>query len=551
MYPSPAIHLSRASESPGDQGDQELYVAPRSPRTPCDAFRRLNSNELRSSPGVAPGRFRCIVLAFCILACGGAARAVEQRHEATRSFDRTIAVTSGQALRLENRHGDVRITAHARPELRLQATIRVSAPSQAEAAEFVDRIEIEVAEAPSAVTVRTRYPEPPRGSRRNLSYSVDYTVLMPERMVLHARNSFGNVSVSGLKSDSTVVNAHGTLTASDGAGRQSLENKFGRVEVTRMASDVTVTGANGDVTATTIAAALNVTNRFGRVTVSKVQGTALVANANGQVDVADVGAAHVTNSFGAVTIRDVRGPLTVANPNGSVTAGGIKGAAKITGSFATIDLKDVGADVIVENSNGGVKLASVRGSATVKTSFAPTEIIGVTGPANVTNSNGSVLLRDVGGAVDVRGSFGRVDAEDLKAGIRVTTGNSGVRVVNARGPVTVTTTFGPVELRNVEGKVDVRNQNGAIDAAPAAAPRACHDITLATTFSYIQLHLPDAGYAMTAQTSFGRIHSDVPITATGMIGEGRLSGTIGGGGCTLQLTNSNGDIRILKRSAAN
>lgn len=498
------------------------------------------------SPGVARSRFSLVMLAFSILACSAAAHAVDQRQESTRSFDRTIAVTSGQSLRLEHRHGDVRITTHTRPELRVQAMIRVSAESQADAAEFLAGIDVEIVEAPSTITVRTRYPEQKRRNRRNFSYSVDYTVLVPDRMPLHVRNSFGNVSVSGAKADATIINGHGTLTASDGGGRHFLENSFGAIEATRMAGDVTITGANGNVSAATIKGGLNITNRFGRVTVGAVQGTALVANANGQVDLTDVGSANVTNSFGAVTVTDVRGPLTVSNSNGSVTASRVKGAAKVTSSFAAIDMRDVGADAIVENSNGGVKLATVRGSASVKTSFGPMEVIGITGPLNATNSNGSVLLRDVGGPADVRGSFGRVDAEDMKAGLRITTGNSGVRVINARGAVTVTTTFGPVELRNVDGKVDVRNQNGAIDASVSAKPGACHDVALATTFSYIQAQLPNAGYVVTAQTSFGTIRSDVPITATGTIGEGRLSGTIAGGGCALQLTNSNGDIRILK-----
>jgi hypothetical protein len=110
----------------------------------------------------------------------------------------------------------------------------------------------------------------------------------------------------------------------------------------------------------------------------------------------------------------------------------------------------------------------------------------------------------------------------------------------------VKTTFGPVVLRDVAGAINVRNQNGAIDAATAAKAGSCNDVTLATTFSPIQVHLPAAGYAVTAQTSFGRIHSDLPITATGTLGEGTLSGTIGAGGCALRLTNSNGDIRILK-----
>ncbi len=39
----------------------------------------------------------------------------------------------------------------------------------------------------------------------------------------------------------------------------------------------------------------------------------------------------------------------------------------------------------------------------------------------------------------------------------------------------------------------------------------------------------------------------MPVTATGSIGGDSLSGTIGsGGGCRLQLTNSNGAIEIVK-----
>jgi DUF4097 and DUF4098 domain-containing protein YvlB len=491
-----------------------------------------------------------LALAVVLLPARAATEPADQRQEQSRSFDRTLTVTSGQTLRLEHAHGDVRISGHARAELRVQAAIRVSAESQDAANEFLQLIQIEVVEAPTSITVRTRYPDRAWWrTRRNLSYSVDYTVLMPERMPLNVRNSFGDVFLTGLKADAAVVNAHGTLNASDGAGRYALENSFGPVEAARIAGDVTITGANGTVSAMTIGGGLNVTNRFGRVTVSAVKGTALVANANGQVDVTDAASANVTNSFGPVTVRDVRGPLTVVNSNGSVTAAGVRGVAKVASSFGPIDVRDVSADATIENSNGAVKLATVHGAAFVKTSFATTDVAAVAGPLTVTSSNGAVLVRDVGGEVDVRGSFGRVDAEGLKAGIRVTTGNSGVRIAEARGAVTVTTTFGPVELRNVEGKVEVRNQNGTIDASVASKPGACHDITLATSFSPIQVQLPDGGYAITAQTSFGRIRSDVPITATGTMGDGHLSGTIGGGGCALQLTNANGDIRILKRDA--
>jgi len=102
-------------------------------------------------------------------------------------------------------------------------------------------------------------------------------------------------------------------------------------------------------------------------------------------------------------------------------------------------------------------------------------------------------------------------------------------------------------LSGVEGPVvDVRNQNGAVEVE-AAAGRACTRITLATSFAPIRVRLPEGvGYDVTARTSFGSIHSEMPLTASGTIGADSLNGRIGAGGCALSLTDSNGNIEILK-----
>jgi hypothetical protein len=58
------------------------------------------------------------------------------------------------------------------------------------------------------------------------------------------------------------------------------------------------------------------------------------------------------------------------------------------------------------------------------------------------------------------------------------------------------------------------------------------------------------GYDLTARTSFGSIRSDLPVTASGSIGTDSLSGRVGAGGCAVSLTDSNGNIEILKAPAA-
>ena len=65
----------------------------------------------------------------------------------------------------------------------------------------------------------------------------------------------------------------------------------------------------------------------------------------------------------------------------------------------------------------------------------------------------------------------------------------------------------------------------------------------------IRAQIPQGlGYNVTAHTSFGRISSELPVTSTGSIGGDTLNGTIGAGGCQLQLNNSNGSIEITKGS---
>jgi hypothetical protein len=111
------------------------------------------------------------------------------------------------------------------------------------------------------------------------------------------------------------------------------------------------------------------------------------------------------------------------------------------------------------------------------------------------------------------------------------------------GDASVTTSFSGVSLEGVGGKISVENQNGAVDVTASSA--TCRDVSIRTSFSHIGVRLPtNAGYRVKARTSFGRINSQLPITASGAMGGDSLEGTIGNGGCALDLTNSNGNIDI-------
>jgi hypothetical protein len=492
----------------------------------------------------------CVSLQSAVLANEAA------REEVTRSFDRTVTVSGTPTVLVEHRMGDLRVRAHTRNEVRIQATIHVSADSRSEASALADRIQIDVQESLGTISLTTRYPDllireaQRRGRNRDLSFSVDYDLLLPERLPVNLRNRFGDVNVSGLKGGGSIVNASGRVTAADSSGRYSIENRFGNVEAMRLSGDLIIRGANGPVSANNITGLVSISNTFGNVNAASIHGDATIVNANGSVEASGItGRADLLTTFGTVEFRDV-GVVTASSANGSVTGSNVNGPANVNATFGTVTLRNVAKDVRVINANGAITLQDVRGGAELSTRFGRVDALGVKGGLRVSAANGPVKVSDVDGPVYLKTSFGPIEAERVRGALTAENASGAVSATGVGGSAKISTSFGPVVLKEVDGRLDVTNRSGSVEAWPTVSPGTCHDVLLTTSFSPMVVHLPDTGYAVAARTTFGSIHADMPITASGTIGRDMVSGTIGRGGCALQLNNASGDIRISRATAS-
>jgi len=69
---------------------------------------------------------------------------------------------------------------------------------------------------------------------------------------------------------------------------------------------------------------------------------------------------------------------------------------------------------------------------------------------------------------------------------------------------------------------------------------------LRTSGGRLTVYLPaGVGFDLDADASGGRVDSDVSVDVEGSIRDGRMRGTINGGGNTLRLRNNDGNIRIM------
>jgi len=536
---------------------------------------------------VWPGKRRGLLRVATLLAVSASpARAANPGQEqVTRDFQKTLSLGAGQSFRIENKFGEIRIHGESSREVKISATIRAQADSREQAQNFADKVQIDVQQTAQGVEVRTNYPEANRNwfGRKNASYSVDYEIAMPSDAPLFVKNSFGSVNATGVRSKSEFDNSHGSLNVRD-TGAARLSNSFGSIELSGASGEVSVTDNNGSVQVSQVKGALELRNRFGSITVREIGGVASITGGNGTVNVTDAASAKITTSFGSVEARNIRGDLMVHDNNGNVDISSIGGAADITDSFGNVTFSGVKGRVDCTTSNGRVYGSSLSGSGvTIRDSFGNIELSNIAGALIAETSNGKIMLRSARSTVELKSSFGAIEASDISKGIRAITGNGSVTLTdiggdtfaktsfgsvsadringnliventngsvtarNVKGDAEVTTSFAGVTLESVGGKITVNNQNGGISVTAARPASGCRDIALKTSFSSIRVRIPEGlGYNVTARTSFGRIFTDLPITATGNVGPDSLNGTVGSGGCQLQLINANGSIEITK-----
>jgi len=147
----------------------------------------------------------------------------------------------------------------------------------------------------------------------------------------------------------------------------------------------------------------------------------------------------------------------------------------------------------------------------------------------ITTSNGAIRATDGAGPARLKTSNGAIHVAALKGSLEANTSNGHIEadLEEANGPVRLDTSNGSVELR-LPGKLDddvrVHTSNGGITVRTAG----------------------DLNARVSARTSNGKIRSDLDVRSRSEVEKHRLEGTIGAGGPLLDLTTSNGSIRITR-----
>jgi DUF4097 and DUF4098 domain-containing protein YvlB len=180
-------------------------------------------------------------------------------------------------------------------------------------------------------------------------------------------------------------------------------------------------------------------------------------------------------------------------------------------------------------SNGGIRVEDIEGTVNLRT------------------SNGAIRTWRVNGSLEARTSNGSIEASGQTGNAVAHTSNGRVRIEMSKGALEAGTSNGSLTARvtqpDAQLPVRLESSNGNIDLTLDAV----REVRANTSNSSITVHLPDGANARVhARTSNSSITTDFDVLTRGMISKHSLDGSLGSGGPVIDLSTSNGGIKILK-----
>jgi hypothetical protein len=321
---------------------------------------------------------------------------------------------------------------------------------------------------------------------------------IPANATVDIENPRGDVSVTAGDGPNFVVQAHEEAFADSDNEAKKIWNA--------VAPHVRVSG-----TAVLLSSEGNDKGKVNlTITVPK---TAKVTVNDGWDDVvaAGLGAGIDVTARGNIQLNSITGPVVAHFTNGK---------------HDEFSAHDVQGDLTLQGDVNDITLSEIHGTVTQNG--------GIPGDVHMESISGPVHLHTSVTTLDVAALPGdlTLDSDDL-------------RVTEARGAVHVTTHAKDVDLSQIYGDSFVENRDGRISVEPAGS----YNIEAKNDKGDVEITLPpNANATVDGHTRNGDILDDYGLTVSGDE-EKTVSGKIGAGGSTIDISSDNGDLGIKKGPA--
>jgi hypothetical protein len=216
----------------------------------------------------------------------------EHRIEQTERLTHTFRIGGSGELQVSNWIGDITITRGGGNEVRVEAIKTARARTDEQARELLTSVRVEFNERAGRAEVKTihAHDQAHRSNQRNVSVGVAYTITAPQGTRINVSTFTGNIRVTGVKGELSLVSLSGDVRVLEGARVAKATSTSGNVEIRDLQSEVPLkaSSTSGDITiAQSRAPRMELVSISGSVTIDNVQAEQIGASStSGNLNIA-------------------------------------------------------------------------------------------------------------------------------------------------------------------------------------------------------------------------------------------------------------------------
>lgn len=268
--------------------------------------------------------------------------------------------------------------------------------------------------------------------------------------------------------------------------------------------------------------------------------------------------AKLETSGGGVMVNGIAGRVEAESGGGKIHVDDIGGAVTAETGGDSIEIGTVNGDLRLETGGGRINIANARGKVEATTGGGNIMLVSSAQDATLEAGGGNIDVKQCGGKLKVSTGGGNIELGDISGPVEMETGGGSMRLGWAKGAVRAETGAGRIELNNISA-ARAQTGAGAILAKFTSSSGERTDSVLETSAGDIVVYIsPDVAMTIRASIDLANGHkimsdfNDIRVTSEGGDWPGPKSftaeGKLNGGGPTLKVRTTTGDIKFLRAS---
>ncbi len=272
-----------------------------------------------------------------------------------RTIERKAPLPAGSTLVAKTSLGSITVSGADVTDCTVVAEICGRAPTEQEAQELAEKVEITLDTAGSTMTVKADKPS----TKHNRSISIGYTITVPKATNIECASSYGAITLGDINGKVSGKTSSGAISVENIEGSADLDTSYGSVECRNVSGDnLAVRTSSGAISAESIKGPAQLTTSYGSVTCNGFSaGDITLKSSSGTIRLVNASFGHCDahTSYGSIDAEELKGDsIKLHSDSGGI---GVTNAssrtADVSTSYGRVTCRQITANELTARSGSG------------------------------------------------------------------------------------------------------------------------------------------------------------------------------------------------------